>query len=91
MTLISAYNSDGSMGRCDAKCHNAFTPAHTCDCVCGGRNHGVGLKKAMENTKEYVDEWMEAYKEKHPDANFKLHKHFVDHRSNQIDLFSGNE
>jgi hypothetical protein len=35
-TLIAAYDSEGCIGRCDAKCHNATSP--DCHCICGGRN-----------------------------------------------------
>lgn len=39
-TLISAGNSEGTYGRCDAKCYNAKS-SH-CHCICGGMNHGKG-------------------------------------------------
>ena len=52
-TLIAVYDSDGCVGRCDAKCYEALEPE--CDCICGGRNHGVGHKRALENTAELVD------------------------------------
>lgn len=51
-TLISVYNSDGCQGRCDAKCYDA--QGETCNCICGGKNHGAGLKQAIENTREMV-------------------------------------
>ncbi len=57
-TLITTGNSSGITGRCDAKCHYAVHPE--CDCVCGGRNHGVGLEQARENTREMAEELMEA-------------------------------
>lgn len=53
-TLISVHNSEGLVGRCDARCHDAKDPG--CDCICGGRNHGVGLAQATENTVEMFDE-----------------------------------
>lgn len=56
MTLIYQSNSDGCTGKCDANCYNATGPE--CDCICGGANHGVGLKKAQENTAKYADEKM---------------------------------
>ena len=58
-TLIAVYNSDGCVGRCDARCYNA-TSEH-CDCICGGKNHGAGLDRATENTREMFEEWCEAY------------------------------
>jgi hypothetical protein len=39
-SLIAVYNSEGLVGRCDGKCHNA--KSSECDCICGGRNHGRG-------------------------------------------------
>lgn len=49
-TLIAVYTNRGCIGRCDAKCHDAFEPE--CICVCGGVNHGVGLSRAIKNTDE---------------------------------------
>jgi hypothetical protein len=51
-TAIAVYNSEGVVGRCDAKCHNAQSPE--CDCICGGRLHGVGADRAVaENTRQH--------------------------------------
>ena len=52
-TLIAVYSSEGCVGRCDARCYGALDPR--CDCICGGRNHGVGLRQALANTAELVD------------------------------------
>lgn len=50
-TAIAVYSSEGCVGRCDAKCHDALEPA--CDCICGGRLHGVGSAAAIEqNTRD---------------------------------------
>jgi hypothetical protein len=54
-TLLSVYNSEGCVGRCDAKCYAAETP--DCDCICRGRNHGVGLAKATDNARELAETW----------------------------------
>ncbi len=59
MTLIAVYTSEGCVGRCDAKCYNAKLPE--CECVCGGRNHGVGLQKALDNTRELAEQMIEEY------------------------------
>lgn len=74
-TLIAAYNSDGCIGRCDAKCYNATT--HDCTCICGGLNHGAGIQKAQENTSLLAEVWMEEYKKQHPqeELTFKVPKH----------------
>jgi hypothetical protein len=52
-TLIEVYNSYGCIGRCDARCYDAKEPE--CKCICGGVNHGVGLKRAIEFSRELVD------------------------------------
>lgn len=52
-TVIAVYNSGGCVGRCDAKCHNAMS-GKPCNCICGGKNHGKGLHKAIENNHERV-------------------------------------
>ena len=62
-TLIAVYNSDGCVGRCDARCHQATTPE--CDCICGGKNHGVGRRQAWENTQRLAEEWIENYQKEH--------------------------
>jgi len=62
-TLISAHNSSGCIGRCDAKCHEATGPE--CNCICGGKNHGVGAKKAIENATAEWREWIDTYQRQH--------------------------
>jgi hypothetical protein len=51
MTLLSVSNSEGTR-RCDARCYNAQHPG--CDCICQGRNHGVGLARAIEHTRDFA-------------------------------------
>jgi len=53
-TIYSVYNSDGCLGRCDAKCHEA--KGEECNCICGGVMHGVGSKIALEDRKYLTDE-----------------------------------
>lgn len=65
-TLITVHNSNGFVGRCDAKCHDAIYP--DCNCVCGGRNHGVGSKQAAINTHEHGMTIAAEWKEQHPDT-----------------------
>lgn len=62
-TLIAVCGGDGCEGRCDARCYNAREPH--CDCVCGGRNHGAGLKQAVENTRQMAADWMQEYTRLH--------------------------
>lgn len=63
MILISVYNSSGLIGRCDARCYNAKTPACSCDCICGGKNHGAGQSKAEDNTRQYAEQMLEQFTE----------------------------
>jgi hypothetical protein len=56
-TLIAVYNSEGCVGRCDARCYDADEPG--CECICGGRNHGAGKQQALDNTRELAESWIE--------------------------------
>jgi predicted RNase H-like HicB family nuclease len=58
-TLIAVYNSEGCVGRCDAKCYNATEPK--CDCICRGANHGKGYQQAAANTERMAEAWVERY------------------------------
>jgi hypothetical protein len=58
-TLISVYDSEGLVGRCDTKCYGATDPK--CTCVCGGANHGAGVKQATANTQAMAEQWIEEY------------------------------
>lgn len=49
-TLVYVGNSEGCVGRCDAKCYEA--EGGNCDCICGGVSHGKGLEQATDNTRE---------------------------------------
>jgi len=61
VTLISMSNNNGVIGRCDSKCYNATKPR--CDCICGGKNHGVGFKAAASNTVKSGTEMVKQYAE----------------------------
>jgi hypothetical protein len=56
-TLMTWGNSDGTKGRCDAKCYDAACP--DCDCMCNGMNHGKGKKTALENTRIHAEDLLE--------------------------------
>lgn len=88
VTLIAAYNSDGCIGRCDAKCYNAENPA--CDCICRGMNHGAGLSKAIDNTQEMVKSWIEAYEKEHPETQeWFVRRNFADMPTRELCLYHG--
>ena len=55
-TVHAVYDSDGCVGRCDAKCHNA--KGDVCHCICGGLNHGCGFAQARENIKKLTDVYL---------------------------------
>lgn len=82
MTLISIYNSDGLVGRCDARCYDAKHP--DCVCICGGMNHGGGKQKAIDNITEHVkNQIRENYKPlagRDPQVEVKFYDH-------QLNLF----
>lgn len=73
-TLISICTSSGEVGRCDAKCYNA--KGSVCKCCCGGANHGVGLRQAVENTRVIASvEILDWAKQNYPDDhNFSIVK-----------------
>lgn len=58
MTLITCGNSEGNR-RCDERCYGAT--GGTCDCVCGGANHGKGLAQALANTQEMAEDILEKH------------------------------
>lgn len=82
MTLIAVYNSDGCVGRCDARCYNA--ECEECKCICGGANHGAGLKKAQDNTRQLAEAWVEAWQREHPDDQCRIN-HRIKYK--QLELF----
>jgi len=45
--ILLTQRVGGVTRKCDARCFNAKSGG--CDCICGGRNHGVGLEKALDN------------------------------------------
>lgn len=53
-TLIAVYNSDGCVGRCDARCYNPLVRSKRCTCICGGKNHGAGKQQSMDNVRQMV-------------------------------------
>ena len=56
-TLIALYTGDGCIGRCDAKCYNAWGPE--CHCICQGGNHGAGKQETTASTRELPASWYE--------------------------------
>jgi hypothetical protein len=54
MTTVITYKSGNFVRRCDAHCHMA--KGDSCECICNGRNHGVGFKQAIANVREDMEE-----------------------------------
>lgn len=84
VVLIEQRTSRGLVGRCDAKCYNAKHPR--CVCICGGKNHGAGLSKAVDNTLEMAEEWIKKHgvdipilpeeERKHPELGIEAYSLF---------------
>ena len=72
-TLIAISTSSGLVGRCDAKCYEATCPV--CECICGGRNHGVGREQAAENTRALAERWGENYTKQKGWTDFTIELH----------------
>lgn len=83
-TLISYKNNNGTSGRCDSKCYNAEHPE--CVCICGGKNHGVGFQRAVDNTKKMADEWITKPDFKDVDVKESFIKEIIEKRK-QLELF----
>jgi hypothetical protein len=50
MTLMMQKIGQDAARRCDARCYHG--KSKTCCCMCGGRNHGTGLQKALNNIRD---------------------------------------
>jgi len=48
--VLVRFEHGGRVRRCDARCYNG--ESSRCTCVCGGINHGVGIQRALENSRE---------------------------------------
>lgn len=57
MTTLISQTHGGRTRRCDARCYNGKHAR--CKCICGGVNHGKGLEKAIENTREMAVKLLE--------------------------------
>lgn len=53
VALIVEKTSSGRIRTCNSRCYNA--KGAVCVCCCGGKNHGVGFDKAIENTRETAE------------------------------------
>jgi len=53
MVIIEVISNGAAARRCDAGCYDA--KGGDCHCICGGANHGVGLRIALED-RCYLDD-----------------------------------
>lgn len=83
MTLVAVYDSTGCRGRCDAKCYSA--KGKVCHCICGGKNHGRGQQKAVENTRDMAEIWIKRWEDQHPTTPIVQHR--ISDATLQQDLF----
>jgi len=65
MTIITTTQG-GKTRRCDAKCYNA--KGKKCTCIYGGRNHGVGLNIAINQSAD----WLTPASLDYPGPEYKL-------------------
>lgn len=84
MTLISVYNSEGCVGRCDARCYDAIHVE--CDCVCGGQNHSKGERQAIQNTVAHAERWVKEFEAR---TGSKLYGFELGTPVEQLRLFAG--
>ncbi len=54
--MVIMTSEDGHH-KCDEKCYDA--KRIKCTCICGGKNHGKGLRQALKNLQELVDDEIE--------------------------------
>ena len=63
-TLLEIRDGSGKLvGRCDARCYNA--KHDDCTCICHGKNHGIGLDVAIEQTRLEYKEWTTNFDSEH--------------------------
>ena len=61
-TLITYNHPVLGVVKCDANCYNAIKKE--CECICMGKNHGVGYTKARAYTTAHAHEMIVAYEAK---------------------------
>jgi hypothetical protein len=61
--LLTETIGQGPVRRCDGRCYNGKNK--TCVCICGGRNHGVGLEQALKNVQEIFQPMLAAFDTEH--------------------------
>lgn len=63
MPTLMRYNHPKlGLRKCDSGCYNATEPK--CDCICSGKNHGVGYQNARSYTTLNAHSMIREYEEK---------------------------
>jgi hypothetical protein len=70
-TIIAAYNGDKCLTRCNYRCYEARKKS--CNCICKGKNHGVGLAQAIRNAATARLHWAKEWKDAHPETTHIEH------------------
>jgi hypothetical protein len=66
MNIISVFTRAGCVGRCGTRCYSASESG--CTCICAGENHGAGKERAVDNTREKAEVWIERARENGQDV-----------------------
>lgn len=53
-TLITVRGRYRRTHRCDAHCYEAKSDPVKCECICAGKNHGVGADRATQNVRAFT-------------------------------------
>lgn len=56
VALLTVRLGNTVVDQCNATCYEATGRA--CRCICEGRNHGVGLDRAIVNTRRLHTDWV---------------------------------
>ncbi len=63
-TILHAKTRDGRYFICGKNCYDA--KGSKCLCVCGGANHGIGLKSALRNNTKHPELILELVEKRFP-------------------------
>lgn len=62
--ILLRWTTENRRGQCDARCYLSKSKKQRCTCICQGKNHGIGLEKAIEQTRTNYTEWIQAFSSK---------------------------
>ncbi|OLT12939.1 hypothetical protein BJF79_03300 [Actinomadura sp. CNU-125] len=70
-SLLIVRRGGDIIGHCDALCYDAKHDECVCK-ACGGVNHGVGIERAIVNTRALHAGWLEQARAEDPGIEFEL-------------------